>query len=49
MKQKKLVLMIGVLALVIGATVAGCRSATGSGVVHVTGVSLAYTILHGRH
>ena len=43
MKQKKLVLMIGVLALVIGAMVAGCRSATGSGVVHVTGVSLAYT------
>ena len=43
MKQKKLVLMIGVLALVIGAMVAGCHSATGSGVVHVTGVSLKYT------
>ena len=43
MKQKKLVLMIGVLVLVIGAMVEGCHSATGSGVVHVTGVSLAYT------
>ena len=43
MKQKKLVLMIGVLVLVIGAMVAGCHSATGSGVVHVTGVSLKYT------
>ena len=43
MKQKKLVLMIGVLALVIGAMVAGCRSATGSGVVRVTSVSLNIT------
>ena len=43
MKQKKLVLMIGVLALMIGAMVAGCRSATGSGVVHVTSVSLNIT------
>ena len=40
MKEKRLVLMIGVLVL---AMVAGCRSATGNGVVHVTGVSLAYT------
>ena len=43
MKQKKLVLMIGVLVLVIGAMVAGCHSATGSGVVHVTSVSLNIT------
>ena len=43
MKQKKLVLMIGILVLVIGAMVAGCHSATGSGVVHVTGVSLNIT------
>ena len=43
MKQKKSVLMIGVLALVIGAMVAGCHSATGSGVVRVTSVSLNIT------
>ena len=43
MKQKKLVLMIGVVVLVIGAMVAGCHSAAGSGVVHVTSVSLNFT------
>jgi hypothetical protein len=42
MKQRKSVLMISALVLIISAvlTVGGCRSATGSGVVHVTSVSL---------
>ena len=51
MKQRKSVLMISALVLIISAvlTVGGCRSATGSGVVHVTSVSLnitAYTFLN---
>ena len=50
MKQRKSVLMISALVLIISAvlTVGGCRSATGGGVVHVTSVSLnitAYTFL----
>ena len=51
MKQRKSVLMISALVLIISAvlTVGGCRSATGGGVVHVTSVSLnitAYTFLN---
>ena len=51
MKQRKAVLMVGALVLIISAvlTVGGCRSATGGGVVHVTSVSLnitAYTFLN---
>ena len=51
MKQRKSVLMSSALVLIISAvlTVGGCRSATGSGVVHVTSVSLnitAYTFLN---
>ena len=42
MKQRKSVFIISALVLIISAvlTVGGCRSATGSGVVHVTSVSL---------
>ena len=45
MKQRKSVLMISALVLIISAvlTVGGCRSATGGGVVHVTSVSLNIT------
>ena len=51
MKQRKSVLMISALVLIISAvlTVGGCRSATGGGFVHVTSVSLnitAYTFLN---